>query len=138
VELAIEVDADGVHLGQQDTPYSVARKLLGENKIIGITCHDKIELARQAEQEGADYVAFGRFFPSNSKPTAPPATMQILEQAKQELSIPLCAIGGITLDNATPLIEHGADMLAVIEAVLGARRIKQAAEAISKQFAPLD
>lgn len=134
VEMAMEVNADGVHLGQNDTPYAIARKLLGQDKIIGITCHAQIELAREAAEQGADYVAFGRFYPSNSKPTASPASLDILQQARAELSIPVCAIGGITIDNASTLIEHGADMLAVIEAVLGAPRIKQAAQAISQQF----
>ena len=134
IDLALEVNADGVHLGQRDTSLTNARKLLGKEKIIGITCHNDITLARRAEQEGADYVAFGRFFPSVSKPTAPPATMDTLQEAAKILHIPICAIGGIDATNASSLIDHGADMLAVIYSVLGARTVTQAAEQISKLF----
>ncbi len=134
IDLALEVDADGVHLGQSDTPISNARKLVGDDKIIGITCHNDLELARQAEQQGADYVAFGRFYPSISKPTAPPASVDILKLASEELKIPICAIGGINHNNAAGLITHGADMLAVIYSVLAAKKVTQAANQISKLF----
>ena len=134
IELALEVNADGVHLGQKDTPLANARKLLGDSKIIGITCHNDIKLAQQAEQNGADYVAFGRFFPSLTKPTAPPATIAILQEAADTLNIPICCIGGINASNASALIEHGADMVAVSYSVLGAKKIQQAAEQISKLF----
>jgi len=134
IELALEVDADGVHLGQHDTSLANARKLLGHDKIIGVTCHNDLGLAQQAEQAGADYVAFGRFFPSISKPTAPPATMDVLQKAANALNIPICAIGGIDANNAPALIEHGADMLAVIYGVLGAKKICQAAEQFNNLF----
>jgi thiamine-phosphate pyrophosphorylase len=133
IELALEVDADGVHLGQNDITLSNARKLLGADKIIGITCHNDLELAQQAEQEGADYVALGRFFPSVTKPTAPPASIETLKAARQSLHIPICAIGGIDAKNGAQLVSAGADMLAVIYAVLGAKSISKAAQ----QFAPL-
>lgn len=134
VELALEVGADGVHLGQTDTPCPIARKLLGEDRIIGVTCHAEPELAQKAQDEGADYVAFGRFYHSHSKPAAPPASLSVLETARQHLTLPICAIGGIRVDNAAPLLQRGTDMLAVIEAVLGARQIKQAAQAFSELF----
>ena len=109
IDIAIEVNADGVHLGQEDTGLAEARARLGPDKIIGITCHNDIELARRAQAGGADCVAFGRFFPSLSKPSAPAASLETLQQAHQELDIPICAIGGITLDNAPELIKSGAD-----------------------------
>lgn len=134
VDIAIEVDAHGVHLGQDDMSVAEARARLGEQKIIGITCHDNIELAKKAAQGGADYVAFGSFFPSFSKPSAPLASLEILRQAKQELTIPVCAIGGITVENAPELIQNGADMLAVCNAVFGAWKVSQAAGDFSRLF----
>ena len=128
VSLALEVDAEGVHLGQQDTDISLARAQLGAHKIIGITCHNDLKAAIQAEQKGADYVAFGRFFPSRTKPDAPPASLDILVQAKAQLQIPVAAIGGITPDNARQLIKAGADMLAVIHGIFGTVDTKQTAQ----------
>jgi len=134
VDLALEVNADGVHLGQSDTPLTNARKLLGDEKIIGITCHNDLELARQAERNGADYVAFGRFYPSITKPVAPPATVDVLKLASEQLNIPICAIGGISQSNASALVTHGADMLAVTYSVLGAKKVAHAAAQIDKLF----
>lgn len=116
-ELAVKVNADGVHLGQKDGSIKQARSLLGEDKIIGVTCHNQIELAQHAEQQGADYVAFGRFFASQTKPDALPADLCVLTAAKKSLSIPVVAIGGITADNAENVLQHGADMLAVIHSL---------------------
>jgi thiamine-phosphate pyrophosphorylase len=133
VDLAMAVNADGVHLGQGDLHITSARQRLGAKKIIGITCHNELVLAERAQAAGADYVAFGRFFPSRSKPEAPAATLNTLIQAKQCLQLPVCAIGGITAANAPQLIDCGVDMLAVIHAVLAAADIEQAA----RQFANL-
>lgn len=135
VDLAIAVNADGVHLGQGDRPIASARQQLGEEKIIGITCHNDLALAERAQAAGADYVAFGRFFPSHTKPAAPGATVNTLIQAKQLLNLPVCAIGGITPDNAPTLINSGADMLAVIHAVLAAPDIEQTARQFANLFA---
>ncbi len=110
----------GVHLGQTDGPLTPARAVLGRKAIIGSTCHSQIELAEQAAQEGASYVAFGRFFNSSTKPGAPTATLDVLDQARARLSLPICVIGGITLDNAAPLVAHGADLLAVVHGLFGA------------------
>ena len=118
-ELAARLEV-GVHLGQTDGPLTPARALLGRKAIIGSTCHSQIELAEQAAKEGASYVAFGRFFNSSTKPGAPTATLDILDQARSRLDLPICVIGGITLDNAGPLVEHGADLLAVVHGLLGA------------------
>lgn len=110
----------GVHLGQTDGPLTPARALLGRQAIIGSTCHASLELAAQAAQEGASYVAFGRFFNSVTKPGAPAANLELLEQARAQVKLPIAVIGGVTLDNAAPLIAHGADLLAVIHGLFGA------------------
>ena len=117
VELALKVNADGVHLGQQDTPLQKAREQLGKDKIIGVTCHEKIELAVEAQKKGADYVAFGRFFNSQTKPSAPAAELSLLSESKKSISIPIVAIGGITQETAALLLEEGVDMLAVIHGI---------------------
>jgi thiamine-phosphate pyrophosphorylase len=124
--LAKTIGADGVHLGQSDSRLAEARTLLGPEAIIGITCHASLELALLAEKQGADYVALGRFFDSHTKPEAPAADIRILEQAKKQLVIPVCAIGGITPENAPRLIKAGADMLAVIHGVFAQPNIKDA------------
>ena len=110
----------GVHLGQTDGPLTPARALLGQQAIIGSTCHAQLELAEQAAREGANYVAFGRFFNSVTKPGAPAASVELLEQARRRVNLPIAVIGGITLDNAAPLVAHGADLLAVIHGLFGA------------------
>ncbi|MDO9317759.1 MAG: thiamine phosphate synthase [Gammaproteobacteria bacterium] len=114
VNLCLEVGADGVHLGQGDARLRSARQRLGDSAIIGITCHNNLILARDAQAQGASYVAFGRFFPSNTKPLAPPATLDDLRQARAALRLPIVAIGGINAENGATLIDAGADMLAVI------------------------
>ncbi|AKJ98046.1 thiamine-phosphate pyrophosphorylase [Pseudomonas chlororaphis] len=110
----------GVHLGQTDGPLAPVRALLGSKAIIGSTCHASLELAEQAAAEGASYVAFGRFFSSTTKPGAPGAPLELLAQAHARLHVPVCAIGGITLDNAAPLVAHGVDLLAVVHGLFGA------------------
>lgn len=110
----------GVHLGQTDGPLTPARSLLGRQAIIGSTCHAQLELAEQAAKEGASYVAFGRFFNSTTKPGAPTCSLELLDQARSALHLPICAIGGITLDNAAPLVAHGVDLLAVVHGLFGA------------------
>ncbi|PYC38842.1 thiamine phosphate synthase [Pseudomonas protegens] len=118
-ELAARIGA-GVHLGQSDGPLTPARALLGRQAIIGSTCHDQLPLAEQAAKEGASYVAFGRFFSSTTKPGAPTASLELLDQARASLHLPICVIGGITLENAAPLVNHGADLLAVVHGLFGA------------------
>ncbi|KPA89143.1 MULTISPECIES: thiamine phosphate synthase [Pseudomonas] len=115
----------GVHLGQTDGPLTPARALLGSRAIIGATCHAQLELAEQAAREGASYVAFGRFFNSNTKPGAPAADIALLERARPALHLPICVIGGITLDNAAPLVAQGADLLAVIHGLFGAESAQE-------------
>lgn len=136
VELAVAAGADGVHLGQSDGAVAHARARLGSDAVIGVTCHDSLSLARQAQAHGADYVAFGRFFPSTSKPEAPPAALETLRAAQAELSIPLVAIGGVTPDNGGVLLEAGAHWLAAIGALFDAPDPRAAALAFAPLFAP--
>jgi thiamine-phosphate pyrophosphorylase len=103
-----------VHIGRDDGSIKRARQRLGEQAIIGISCYDSVEHARQAQEQGATYVAFGRFFPSSSKPLALPASIETLRLAKQTLNIPIVAIGGILPENGSLLLAAGADLLAVI------------------------
>lgn len=119
VDLCLAADADGVHLGQRDAALESARTRLGPAAIIGVTCHSSVVSAVQAQLAGADYVAFGRFFDSATKPEAPPAQLEILGQAKAALSIPIVAIGGINAENGADVLAAGADMLAVIDAIFG-------------------
>ncbi len=114
VALAQACGADGVHLGQSDEEQDNARRILGQDAVIGITCEDSLELAKTARDKGADYIAFGRFFPSQTKPDARPAPLSLLREARQQLSLPIVAIGGITRDNAPQLVDAGADILAVV------------------------
>lgn len=114
VELALAVGAHGVHLGQTDLDLASARAALGVEAIIGISCHDQLALAQIAADGGADYLAFGRFFPSSTKPEASAAPLAVLTEAQQWFRLPLAAIGGITLSNAPQALDAGADLLAVI------------------------
>jgi thiamine-phosphate pyrophosphorylase len=134
VQLAYQVAADGVHLGGDDGSVAEARKCLGNDKIIGVSCYNRIELALQAVQEDAEYVAFGAFFLSSVKPNAPVATLELLQQARRELNVPIVAIGGITILNGEQLMGAGADALAVISAVFGATNIQHAAQQFSTLF----
>ena len=119
VELAAEVGAAGVHLGEHDGEVAVARARLGANGIIGVSCYDSLERARELVAAGADYLAFGAFFPSPTKPHARRASPELLRAARA-FSVPLVAIGGITPDNAAPVIAAGADFVAAISGVFGA------------------
>ena len=114
IELAIKVGADGVHIGREDGAISEARDRLGADAIIGVSCYNFVEQAFGAQEQGATYVAFGRFFPSSSKPLAAPAELDTLRKAKFLLDIPIVAIGGILPENGGPLLTAGADLLAVI------------------------
>ncbi len=134
VTLATAIDADGVHIGREDEAFGNARRQLGSNRIIGVSCYNDINRATQAAAQGADYVAFGRFFTSDTKPEAMPADIGQLQRAKAELSIPVVAIGGITPENGRALVEAGADMLAVIRALFGAGDITGKAQAFNKLF----
>lgn len=115
--LALATGCDGCHVGQQDTPYVEARRLLGPDAMIGVTCHDSIHLAMEAAEKGADYVAFGAFFPTETKEAKHRASLDTLKTWSTISTVPCVAIGGITQENCRPLIEAGADFLAVVGAV---------------------
>lgn len=134
VSLALAVDADGVHLGKSDSDIQQARQQLGIDRIIGASCYNQIQLALDAQSQGVDYVAFGRFFNSLTKPQAVQADPALLLLAQQQLSIPVCAIGGIRLDNAALVIEQGADMIAVIHDLFSASDIHQRASDFTALF----
>ncbi|RFC31427.1 MAG: thiamine-phosphate pyrophosphorylase [Candidatus Nitrotoga sp. MKT] len=134
VQLAAQVDADGVHLGITDDSVDTARAALGIHKIIGVSCYNRLSLAHNAVHAGADYVAFGAFFPSTIKPNAEVADIKLLQQARIELAVPLVAIGGITLHNAASLVHAGADALAVISALFDAGDIMATAKKLSQLF----
>jgi len=114
INLAKEVDADGLHIGKNDLSLKDAKKQLGSNKIIGVSCYNQISMATDAIKNGADYIAFGSFFGSSIKPDAPHASSDLISTIKQQYNIPVCCIGGITIENHQPLLEAGTDMLAVI------------------------
>jgi thiamine-phosphate pyrophosphorylase len=116
-DLALATGCDGVHVGQDDTPYAEARRLLGGRAMIGVTCHASRHLAMEAAEAGADYVAFGAFFPTGTKEAKTRAPLEILEWWQDIALVPCVAIGGITPENCRPLIEAGADFLAVVGAV---------------------
>lgn len=129
--LALQADADGVHLGGEDGSVAAAREILGRAKIIGVSCYNRAPLAIEAVGQGADYVAFGAFFPSGIKPDAVRAEPGLLEWARQKLDVPLVAIGGITPGNGAALVRAGADALAVISAVFDAADIQSSAQEFS-------
>ncbi|ALZ83666.1 thiamine phosphate synthase [Pseudomonas oryzihabitans] len=128
----------GLHLGQEDGSLAAARADLGADAILGGTCHASLELAEVAAAAGASYLAFGRFFASSTKPDAPPAPLDVLDQARSRFSLPLCAIGGVTLDNAPRLLTHGVDLLAVVHTLFSAAsagEVERRARAFSRLFA---
>lgn len=134
IELAQQCGADGVHLGRDDGSVSAARRQLGEHAIIGCSCYDRLELALEAQQLGADYVAFGRFHASSTKPDAVHAPIDLLDQASAELAIPICAIGGIETTNAGALVRRGAHMIAVINGLFGTTDIERRAREFAALF----
>lgn len=133
IELAAAVGADGVHLGRDDPQLTYARTRLGSSAMIGISCYNQLALAQQAARQGADYVAFGAFFPSATKPHAVTAPLTLLTEARRQLHLPLVAIGGIRPDNGGLLIDAGADLLAVVGAIFDSDQITAAC----RRFAPL-
>lgn len=141
--LAVLVDADGVHLGQEDGCLLAARAILGPDKVLGASCYANFSLAEKAAAAGVNYVAFGAVYPSLTKPQAVPATVDLFSRAKRTLTAPCkkypwgtpaCAIGGITLENALPLINAGADLLAVITDLFSAPDITARAAAYQRLF----
>jgi thiamine-phosphate pyrophosphorylase len=116
-DLAAKLGADGVHVGQEDASYSEARALMGRDRIVGVTCHNIRHLAIEAAEAGADYVAFGAFFPTATKAAETHAEPEIIQWWSEMMVVPCVAIGGITVENCAPLIEAGADFLSVASGV---------------------
>jgi thiamine-phosphate diphosphorylase len=134
VDVALAVDADGVHLGQDDFPVNLARKIIGEDKIIGVSV-GSVEEAIQAVKDNADYVSIGSIFPTRTKPDAGDAVgTPIITEIKKYINVPLVAIGGITADNIAEVAAAGADCAAVISAVVGADDVEAAAQCLIKRF----
>jgi thiamine-phosphate pyrophosphorylase len=136
VELAAECGAQGVHLGRDDAEPPTARRLLGDNAIIGVSCYNSLRRALRAAEQGADYIAFGRFFPSRTKPAAVQADVALIQAARQQPGLPIAAIGGITPYNAATLISAGVAMLAVVQGVFAAPDVRRAAAAYAALFQP--
>jgi len=134
LELALALDADGLHLGDGDGSVRRARERLGPGKLLGASCYNRLDAALDAERAGADHVAFGSFFASDSKPGAVRAPLALLREAKQRLRLPVVAIGGVTLDNASQVISAGADSVAVIAALFGAPDVVFAARRFQSLF----
>jgi thiamine-phosphate pyrophosphorylase len=134
LELATGSGADGVHVGREDSTVAEARRTLGPAAIVGVSCYDSLDLARAAEADGADYVAFGSFFASTVKPRAPRPPIELITRARRAVRLPIIAIGGITRDNGRLLIEAGADMIAVISAIFSAPDAQRAASELQALF----
>ena len=116
-DLAVACGCDGVHVGQSDMPYAAARKKVGPDRIVGVTCHDSRHLAMEAAEAGADYVAFGAFYPTQTKPSNYRPTPDLLQWWSEFMTVPSVAIGGITPENCVPLVQAGADFICVVSAV---------------------
>lgn len=134
VELCIDLDADGVHVGGMDSPIDVIRAVLGPNKIVGASCYGSMELAHSACAAGASYVAFGGFYSSRVKKYPLTTTPDIIQQAKRALPVPVAVIGGMTPDNAAPLVSSGADLVAAISSVYVTENPCEAAQAFVSLF----
>ena len=134
ITLAQAVNAEGVHLGEDDTSIEQARSMLGSKAIIGVSCYNQLERAMNAQAAGADYVAFGAMFASPTKPEARSASCELISTAKTQLDIPVCAIGGIDRDNVARVIDSGADMAALISGLFDTDDINQAAAQIARLF----
>ena len=132
--LALDIGADGAHLGREDGDLAAARAALGPGKLLGVSCYDEMERAREAGRIGADYIAFGSFFASPTKPAAVRAPLTLPGEARAELGLPVCAIGGITLQNAPQLIAAGVDLLAVISDLFEAPDIRARAISYTRLF----
>ncbi|MEK7361481.1 MAG: thiamine phosphate synthase [Pseudomonadota bacterium] len=130
--LALELGADGAHLGADDGDLAEARRRLGQDKLLGVSCYDRVELAQAAAQAGADYLAFGSVFSSSTKPGAVRAPLAIFAEARRSFSLPLVAIGGITLQNAPQVFAAGADAVAVISALFDAGDIAERAAGFTR------
>jgi thiamine-phosphate pyrophosphorylase len=135
LDLAVQLDADGVHLGRSDGEVAAARRRLAAGRMLGASCYDQIGAAVAAVDAGADYVAFGAAFPTAIKPGAPRASLALYAEARTRLDVPIVAIGGITPKNAASLVAAGADAVAVIRALFDARDIEYQAREFCRALA---
>lgn len=134
IKLARQVNADGIHLGKADADITSARQQLGVDFVVGVSCYNELERGRSAIAAGASYIAFGSFYPSTIKPDAVQASKALLTQAKQEFTVPIVAIGGITPENGARLVAAGADALAVITGVFKTDDIRGSAKRYAELF----
>ena len=134
IDLCIALDADGIHVGGTDASVAVVRTLIGKEKILGASCYGDFSLAEQAQIAGASYVAFGGFYPSRVKKYEVSTPASIVSKAKAELTVPVCVIGGMTPENAKPLVKEGADMVAAISSVYSAADIATAVREFAVLF----
>lgn len=132
VDFAAKIGTNAVHIGKDDASLAYARAVLGDDAFIGVSCYDSLELAKKAEQNGASYVAFGAIFASKTKPNANVCGLNILKQAKANLSIPICAIGGINLSNIALVSQTGIDYIAVVNAIYSPNLISKNLENLNK------
>jgi thiamine-phosphate pyrophosphorylase len=137
IGLALELGADGVHLGAEDGNLAEARRRLGPDKLLGASCYNRVDLARNAVEAGADYLAFGSVFSSVTKPGAVRASLQIFSEARRSIALPLVAIGGISLQNAAQAFAAGADAVAVISALFDADDIAERATGFTRLYQQL-
>ncbi|BAO31188.1 thiamine phosphate synthase [Sulfuritalea hydrogenivorans] len=138
VWLAVEIGADGAHIGRDDAPggaLAAARDALGPKRILGVSCYNELARGEEAVKAGADYLAFGSMFASRTKPAAVRAPLEMLGEARRRFGLPIAAIGGITLDNAPEVIAAGADMIAVVSDLFDAMDIKARAASYQQLFA---
>jgi thiamine-phosphate pyrophosphorylase len=134
IDIAKAVNADGVHIGKSDMPYQAARKLMGKNKIIGVTVHN-VNDAKEAQKQGADYIGLSPIFETSTKPDAKnPVGIEMIREVKKHVRLPLVAIGGINLQNAAQIIAAGADCICAISAVVAKKNVKQEIEKFQKLF----
>ena len=134
LDLCRELDADGLHVGGTDASVAAVRAALGAEKIIGASCYGELQLARDAAAQGASYVAFGGFYPSRVKKYEVSTPVDIVSRARAELSIPVCVIGGMTAENAVPLVQEGCDLVAAISSVYQSADPRKAAAAFARLF----
>ena len=134
VKLCLTLDADGVHLGADDGNLDEVRARIGNDKILGASCYNRFDLALNAQQAGADYVAFGACFSSSTKPNAVVASLDLFQQAQAQLAVPSVAIGGITQTNASQVIQAGASAIAVINALFAVDDVKSQATQFKQLF----
>ena len=134
IDLCLKLDADGIHVGGTDASVAVVRTLIGKEKILGASCYGDFSLAEQAQIAGASYVAFGGFYPSRVKKYEVSTPASIVSKAKAELTVPVCVIGGMTPENAKPLVKEGADIVAAISSVYSAADIATAVREFAALF----